>query len=240
MKNRVTVWNEYRHERENPEVAAVYPKGIHEAIAEYLRTLPGMEVRTATLDEPEHGLNDQALHATDVLIWWGHRAHMEVRDDIVEKVCQRVQEGMGLIVLHSGHASKVFRRLCGTDSHLLKWREAGEKERLWVVNPSHPICEGLPEYVEIPHEEMYGEYFWIPTPDELVFISWFKGGEVFRSGCCWNRGRGKVFYFRPGHETFPVYYQPEIRRIIGNAVRWACPAELPELTYGNVKPLEEL
>ncbi len=237
---RVTVWNEYRHERQNEEVGAIYPEGIHGAIAGYLRGREGMEVRTATLDEPEHGLTEEALRDTDVLIWWGHRAHGEVRDDIVERVYERVLDGMGLIVLHSGHASKIFQKLCGTDSHLLKWRVAGEKERLWVVNPSHPIVEGLPEHVEIPHEEMYGEFFRIPTPDELVFISWFAGGEVFRSGCCWNRGKGKLFYFRPGHETFPVYHQPEIQKILGNAVRWACPVDFPKLSCGNVKPLEDI
>jgi len=236
---RVTVWNEYRHERQNKEIAAIYPEGIHGAIAQYLRSLPGIEVRTATLDEPEHGLTDDVLATTDVLIWWGHMAHGAVSDAVVDKIQAHVLGGMGLIVLHSAHFSKIFKRLTGTTCNL-KWREAGEKERLWVVDPSHPIAEGLGEYFEIEHEEMYGERFDIPQPDALVFISWFQGGEVFRSGCCFHRGRGKIFYFRPGHETHPTYHQPEVLKVIGNAVRWAASPRGPAPVFGNVKPLEKL
>ncbi len=235
----VTVWNEYRHEKEMEKVAEIYPEGIHHAIAGYLKG-KDFTVRTATLDEPEHGLSDEVLEATDVLIWWGHIAHQEVRDDIVEKIHKRVLDGMGIIVLHSGHASKIFAKLCGTNSGRLKWREIGEKERLWVIEPGHPIADGIGEYIEIPHEEMYGERFDIPAPDSLVFISWFQGGEVFRSGCCYYRGAGKVFYFRPGHETFPVYHQPEILKVIENAVRWSAPVATPEYVFGNVQPLEKV
>ncbi|MBC7319629.1 ThuA domain-containing protein [bacterium] len=236
---KVTVWNEFRHEKIHEEVAKVYPNGIHNAIAEYLKKQPDIEVKTATLDEPEHGLTQDVLDNTDVLIWWGHMAHNEVKDEVVERVYDRVLNGMGLIVLHSGHLSKIFRKLMGTSCRL-KWREAGEKERIWVVEPGHPIAEGLGEYFEIPHTEMYGERFDIPKPDELVFISWFEGGEVFRSGCCFYRGKGKIFYFRPGHETFPIYYQPEVLKVIYNAVKWAKPIEGPEVRFGNVKPLEEI
>jgi trehalose utilization protein len=199
-----------------------------------------MEVRTATLDEPEHGLTDDVLAQTDVLIWWGHMAHAEVSDEVVEKVQKRVLEGMGLIVLHSGHFSKIFRKLMGTTCSL-KWREIGERQRLWVVDPGHPIAEGLDEYFEIPHCEMYGEFFDIPAPDELVFISWFQGGEVFRSGCCYHRGRGKVFYFCPGHETLPIYHQAEPLRVIANAVRWATPSEGPQprLVHAS-EPIEQV
>lgn len=236
---RVTVWNEFRHEKIHEEVKKVYPNGIHNVIAEFLKKQPGIEVKTATLDEPEHGLTQEVLDNTDVLIWWGHMAHNEVNDEIVERVYNGVLNGMGLIVLHSGHLSKIFRKLMGT-SCMLKWREAGEKERIWVLEPGHPIAEGLGEYFEIPHTEMYGERFDIPKPDELVFISWFKGGEVFRSGCCFYRGKGKIFYFRPGHETFPIYYQPEVQKVIYNAVKWAAPIKGPEIRFGNVKPLEEI
>lgn len=236
---RVTVWNEFRHEKIHEEVAKVYPDGIHNVIADFLKRYPEIQVRTATLDEPEHGLTQEVLDGTDVLIWWGHMAHNEVKDEVVERVYGKILNGMGLIVLHSGHLSKIFRKLMGT-SCMLKWREAGEKERIWVVEPGHPIAEGLGEYFEIPHTEMYGERFDIPKPDELVFISWFKGGEVFRSGCCFYRGKGKIFYFRPGHETFPIYYQPEVQRVIYNAVRWAAPVKGPEIRFGNVKPLEEI
>ncbi len=200
---RVTVWNEGRHEKTHAEVQKVYPNGMHTVIADHLKT-QGLTARTATLDDPEHGLTEAVLKDTDVLIWWGHMAHDQVKDEIVERVHKRVLEGMGLVVLHSGHFSKIFKKLMGTSCDL-KWREANERERIWVVDPSHPIAEGLGEYFEIPHEEMYGEHFDIPAPDTLVFVSWFQGGEVFRSGCCYQRGRGKIFYFRPGLESYPTY-----------------------------------
>ena len=236
---RVTVWNEFRHEKTHDEVKAVYPDGIHVAIADYLGKQPGMTVRTATLDEPEHGLTEEVLAETDVLTWWGHMAHREVEDAIVDRVQKRVLGGMGLVPLHSAHMSKPFIRLMGT-ACFLKWREIGEKERLWVVDHAHPIAEGVGDYVEVPHSEMYGEPFGIPQPDELVFISWFAGGEVFRSGCCWHRGRGKIFYFQPGHETYPIYHQGEILHIIANGVRWAASAKGAELVQGNQKPLEDV
>jgi trehalose utilization protein len=239
-KVRVTVWNEFRHEKQDEFVKKVYPEGIHNAIGSYLKTFDDIEVRTATLDEPEHGLTDEVLQTTDVLIWWGHVAHHEVTDTVVDKVYHRVLEGMGIIVLHSAHASKIFGKLMGTAADRLKWRECGEKERLWVVAPSHPIVEGISEFIELENEEMYGERFEIPDPEKLIFISWFEGGEVFRSGCCYERGRGKVFYFRPGHEAYPIYYHPEIRRVIRNAVLWAAPTEAPQSVYGNTQPLEPL
>ena len=236
---RVTVWNEYRHEKRDEEIARLYPEGIHGAIAKYLRAQPGMEVRTATLDEPQHGLSDEVLAQTDVLTWWGHMAHHEVRDEVVDRIQARILDGMGLIVLHSAHFSKIFRRMTGTTCNL-KWREAGERERLWVVEPGHPIAEGLGEFIEVPHAEMYGERFDIPQPDTLVFVSWFQGGEVFRSGCCFHRGRGRIFYFRPGHETYPIFHQEEVLKVIANAIRWAAPVGGPAPTFGNVKPLESL
>lgn len=220
-KIRVTVWNEYLHEIEDAEIGAIYPSGIHGAIAEFLEKA-GFQARTATLREAEHGLTDEVLKQTDVLIWWGHKAHDQVDDAVVEKVQKRVLDGMGLIVLHSGHFSKIFKRLMGTTCSL-RWREVGEKERVWVIEQGHPIAQGLDNYFEVPHTEMYGERFDIPEPDTLVFISWYEGGEVFRSGCCYNRGKGKVFYFAPGHESYPIYYQTEVQQVITNAVRWACP-----------------
>ncbi|MGF7142071.1 trehalose utilization protein [Anaerotaenia torta] len=236
-KIRVTVWNEYLHEIELEEVAKIYPQGIHGCIAGFLREA-GYDTRTAVLRQPEHGLTKEVLDETDVLIWWGHAAHHEVQDEIVDRVHEYVtMKGMGLIVLHSGHASKIFQKLCGMDTGLLKWREDGQKEILWVTDPSHPIARGLDEKIIIPAEEMYGEHFNIPAPDAQVFISWFQGGEVFRSGCCFHRGRGKIFYFRPGHESFPVYHMPEIQKVIINAVDWAHTPKLPEFTYGNTKPV---
>ncbi|WP_057913598.1 ThuA domain-containing protein [Peribacillus muralis] len=234
----VTVWNENRHEQNNPVVREVYPEGIHGAISSFLQE-EGYNTKTAILDEPEHGLTDAVLEETDVLIWWGHLAHNEVDDVVVKKVQKRVLDGMGLIVLHSGHFSKIFKTLMGTSCDL-KWREADEKERLWVVAPSHPIVEGIGEYIELEKEEMYGENFDIPAPEELIFTSWFEGGEVFRSGCTYTRGNGKVFYFRPGHETYPTYYNKDIQRVIVNAVKWAQPVQRNLPVYGNAKPLEKI
>jgi trehalose utilization protein len=235
---RITVWNEFRHARSNPVVGRIYPDGIHEALAAPLRAA-GHEVRTATLDEPGHGLSGDALDRTDVLLWWGHQAHAEVGDALVDRVQARVLAGMGLIPLHSAHFSKIFKRLMGTSCDL-KWREADERERMWVVAPAHPIVQGLPERIELEREEMYGEHFDIPAPDELVFVSWFQGGEVFRSGCCFRRGAGRIFYFRPGHETYPTYHQPLIQQVIANAVSWAAPVAAAQPRRGNAEPLERI
>jgi trehalose utilization protein len=237
---RVTVWNEFRHEKHLEPVKKIYPNGMHKVIADFLNAEPDIKARTATLDEPDHGLTDDVLAQTDVLTWWGHMAHHEVRDDIVEKVHHRVLEGMGLLAFHSAHYSKIFRKLMGT-SCTLRWREAGEKERIWVVQPGHAIAKGLGEYFELPHVEMYGEFFDVPQPDNLIFVSWFQGGEVFRSGLCYHRGCGKVFYFRPGHETFPIFKDPNVQRVIKNAVRWAAPVETAvRPRSSNPPPLEKL
>jgi trehalose utilization protein len=221
-KIRVTVWNEFRHEKKNAKVIAHYPNGMHAVIAAHLNQQEGIVAKTATLDEPEHGLTDEVLAATDVLTWWGHLAHHEVSDKTVDKVQARVLEGMGLIVLHSGHHSKIFRRMMGTSCNL-RWREADERELIWFVNPGHPILQGVQSPIILPKTEMYGEMFDIPQPNELLTISTYPGGEVFRSGCSFTRGAGKIFYFSPGHETYPIYHDPNIQRIIANAVRWAMP-----------------
>jgi len=218
---RVTVWNEYRHEKHNPAIARIYPDGMHAVLAKGLAAA-GFTVRAATLDEPEHGLSEEVLNNTDVLTWWGHMAHGEVQDEIVRRVQQRVLEGMGLIALHSAHHAKVFRALMGTNCNL-RWREAAEKERLWVIDPGHPIAEGIGDCLELAEEEMYGECFDIPNPDKVVFVSWFAGGEVFRSGCCFERANGRIFYFRPGHEAYPTYHNKAVQQVIVNAVRWAAP-----------------
>ncbi|UVI31725.1 ThuA domain-containing protein [Paenibacillus spongiae] len=235
---KVTVWNEFLHEKQHEEVRKVYPDGIHNAIANGIGT-DGFEVRTATLDQPEHGLTEEVLANTDVLIWWGHMGHDKVEDAIVDRVQARVLQGMGLIVLHSGHFSKIFKKLMGTGCDL-KWREANETERIWVVNPAHPIAAGLPEHFELEREEMYGEHFDIPAPDELVLISWFEGGEVFRSGCTFFRGQGKVFYFRPGHETYPTYYDKNVLQVIRNGIKWAAPSGAAAPVRGNHQPLETI
>ncbi|MGD0463743.1 MAG: ThuA domain-containing protein [Tepidisphaeraceae bacterium] len=226
MPIRVTVWHEYRHEKKNPVVAEIYPQGMHEAIASHLRKSKDLEVRTATLDEPEHGLSDQVVKNTDVMIWWGHMAHGEVQEAIVDRVYHRVLEGMGLVVLHSGHFSKIFQKLMGTSCNL-KWRDTGEREILWVTRPGHPIVKDIDDHFVLEREEMYGEFFDIPEPDCTFLISTFAGGEVFRSGCAWTRGLGRIAYFRPGHETFPTYHDPHVLKVIENAVRWARPTPGP-------------
>jgi len=218
---RVTIWNEYLHELEHDVVARIYPDGIHGALASAVREhYPDAVVRTATLRAPDHGLSQALLDDTDVLVWWGHKAHAEVSDAWAEAVHRAVLAGMGLVVLHSGHFSKPFKRVLGTHCSLT-WREADEKERLWAVEPAHPILAGVPHMFELPQEEMYGERFDVPPPDELLMLSWFQGGEVFRSLCTWRRGYGSVVYFRPGHETYPTYHHEHVRRIVANACAWA-------------------
>ena len=232
MKNTrlsVIVWNEFIQERNNPAIRSIYPEGLHSVIAQALRRTPGLgtkatalDVSTATQDQPEHGLSEERLQACDVLIWWGHVGHDEVSDEVVQRIHRRVLEGMGLIVLHSGYSSKIFRRLLGT-SCAVKCRASDEKERLWVVAPSHPIAAGLGERFELPVEETYGESFDIAQPDSTVFISWFEGGEVFRSGCCWERGYGRLFYFRPGNIGHPTFHDANVQRVLANAVQWVAP-----------------
>ena len=209
-----------------------YPQGLHGAIAAGIREHLGdrAQVRTATLEQPEHGLTDEVLDSTDVLTWWGHLAHQQVSDEVAARVQQRVLNGMGLLVLHSAHLSKPFVRLMGT-SCSLRWREADDREVVWTVNPGHPIAAGVPQAFIIDQQEMYGEYFDIPQPDELIFISSYTGGEVFRGGCCFTRGQGRIFYFSPGHETYPVYHHPVVRRVLANGVAWAANVARP--SYGT-------
>lgn len=213
----ITVWNEYLGQ-DNEIVRAAYPDTMHEALKQAVSG-PDAKVTAVTMDMPNQGLSDELLNNTDVLIWWGHCHHHEVSDELVAKIHNRVLRGMGIIFLHSAHMAKPFISLMGT-SCTLGWREAGERERLWTVTPSHPIAKGLPANTVIEHEETYSEPFDIPEPDETVFIGWFKGGNVFRSGVTYRRGRGKIFYFQPGHETFPTFKQPEIKKILYNAARW--------------------
>lgn len=220
MTIRAVVWNENVHETTNAGVAKLYPDGIHGAIAAALNTAGGITATTATLQEPEHGLTAARLAETDVLLWWGHAAHGDVSDEVVERVAEAVWGGMGLILLHSAHFAKIFKRLMGSPCNLT-WREAGERERLWVTSRNHPIAAGIGDFFELENEEMYGEPFGVPEPLETVFVSWFQGGEVFRSGLTYKRGAGNVFYFRPGHETYPTYHDANVQRVLCNAVKWA-------------------
>ncbi|WP_411374590.1 ThuA domain-containing protein [Arthrobacter sp. MPF02] len=236
-KLKILVWNEGVHEANNepPHIGEIYPDGIHGAIAAGLRShYPEAEITTAVLaTDDEHGLHEEVLAGTDVLLWWGHKAHHEVSDAVVERVHRHVLGGMGLLVLHSGHFAKVFTRLLGT-SCSLAWRNEGERELVWTVKPSHPIAEGVDSPIVIPEQEMYGELFDIPDPDDLIFISSFAGGEVFRSGVTFTRGKGRIFYFSPGDQEYPVYHHPQIQRVLANGVKWAAQPGLqraaPEVT----------
>ena len=235
---RVTVWNEYLHETNQPEVAAIYPEGIHGCIKKFLETRSEITVKTATLDMENHGLTDKILSETDVLIWWGHMAHDKVSDETAQLVQKHVLAGMGFIALHSAHHSKPMKLLMGTTLNL-KWRH-GDRERVWCINPSHPIAKGVSEQFVLEKEEMYGEPFDIPEPDETVFMGWFAGGEVFRSGVTFRRGKGRIFYFQPGHEEYPIYHDKNVQRVIENAVFWACGnSERTEIPCENPEPLEK-
>lgn len=235
MTIRALVWNENVHERKNPVVARIYPEGIHGTIAAALNGAGGIEAATATLEQPDHGLTEERLADTDVLLWWGHAHHGEVADEVVERVARHVWSGMGFIALHSAHFSKPFKRLLGSPCNLT-WREAGERERIWCVNRGHPIARGLPDSFVLENEEMYGEPFGVPEPLETVFISWFQGGEVFRSGLTWQRGAGRMFYFRPGHETYPSYHDANVQKVIENGVRWAANGRAQPVTEVEAAP----
>jgi len=233
---RVLVWNEFKHEQEKEKIAKVYPDGIHNTIKAFLDTEEDLEVKTATLYDENCGITEEILENTDVLLWWGHCAHDKVPDEVAVMVQKAVQSGMGFIALHSGHHSKPFKLLMGTTCNL-SWREDGDMERVWVVNPSHPIAQGIDRYFELEHEETYAEPFDIPEPDELVFGGWYEGGEIFRSGCTYRRGNGKIFYFQPGHESFPTYYDKNVQTVIKNAIRWAKPVIRQEITCPHIKKI---
>lgn len=220
MPIRVTVWNEFRHEKTDAEAKKIYPDGIHSVIKDFLAKNPDVLVTTAVLDDPSQGLTDEILDNTDVLLWWGHMFHGEVNDALVEKIRARVYNGMGFIALHSGHHSKPFRAILGTTGNLAWGRE--QKGIIWNLMPNHPIAKGIPSHFDI-FEEMYGEPFFIPVPDELIFGTWYEDGNIFRGGCTFYRGLGKIFYFHPGHETCGSFYNPYVQQIISNAVLWAAP-----------------
>lgn len=221
----VTIWNEYRHEKSDENVAKLYPNGLHAAIGEFLSKNDDMKITLAALDDPDQGLPDEVLNNTDVLLWWGHMNHGEVKDDLVERIRQRVYVGgMGFIALHSAHHSKPFRAIVGTTGNLL-WGD-NQKEIIWNIMPSHPIAAGIPAHFELPEEELYAEPFQIPQPDAHIFEGWYEHGYVFRTGCTFLRGAGRVFYFQPGHETCPSFYDANVQRIITNGVRWAAPNDI--------------
>ena len=236
---RITIYNEFVHEKVDENTRLVYPDGIHNEIKRAIES-DEIAVNTITLDDVKENFDVSVFDETDILIWWGHAAHHLVPDEVAVAVQQSVLKGMGAIFLHSAHHSKPFKLLMGTPCNLT-WREDGDRELVWVVNPAHPIANGIGRFIKLEHEETYGEPFSIPEPDELVFIGAFEGGEVFRAGCCYRRGNGKIFYFQPGHETFPTYKNEDIIKVIKNAVYWAKPDyRVAELECPHVKkPLED-
>ena len=241
---RVLVWDE------NPgnAPADVYPNGIRGAIAEGLnrpdKRAPILAA-TAHLDEADQGCSEVALQAADVLIWWGHARHGQVTEETARRIYTQVHErGMGLILLHSAHYSKPLQWTLAASGHLKGgWRVTSppDREEITVCAPRHPIAEGVRDFT-LESEEMYGAPFEVPAPQCVVFQSHFPlGKEYFPCGICWTVGRGKtegftsgpgggvgegqgvgrVFYFRPGHETYPTYYNTTVRKILRNAVLWA-------------------
>jgi len=232
---KVTIWNEYIHEKELPEIASVYPNGIHEQIKSFLSADPELIIRCSTLDDYEQGLSDEILDDTDVLIYWAHCAHDKVSDEAAERIASHVLKGMGFIGLHSAHFCKALKKLLGT-TMTLSWKD-NDSERLFVTCPSHPIAAGVDSLIVLPDEELYGEYFDIPKPDDVIFTGWFKSGAVFRSGVTFTRGNGRIFYFQPGHESFPIYYHPQIQKIIKNAVHWCAPANMLSVPRDNINLL---
>lgn len=226
---KVLVWNEFDHEQRHQSVREIYPDGMHGCIRDFLKTNEDLEIRTATLfdntrtiSDKNAGFSDELLQDTDVLIWWGHAYHKDVPDEWVEKVVARINEGMGFIALHSTHHSKVFKALMGTRCNL-QWRISDDHERLWNIAPNHPVMKDIPEYFELDGEETYGERFDIPSPDEVLMLGWYSGGEVFRSVCTFTRGVGRIVYIQPGHESYPTFHNQYIQKLITNAVYWTAP-----------------
>ncbi len=238
MAIRVTIWNENYHEQVSDEVRAMHPDGLHGTLAKALAPDSELEVRCATLDMPECGLTEEVLAETDVLFWWGHCKHGDVPDAVVDRVQRHVLGGMGLVALHSAHESKIFQRLMGTSCGL-RWHEIGEKERIFVLEPSHPVMQGVPDYFELGAEEMYGERFDIPAPEALLALAWYPSGEVFRAACTFTRG-GKILYFQPGHETLPSYQNEHVQTILRNAAHWAARSSSVRVGSQFAPPLETI
>lgn len=234
---RVLIYNEFYHERANEKVKEVYPKGIHGAIADFLAT-DDIEVKCTTLENEECNITKEMLDQTDVLIWWGHLKHNLVSDEVTALVRDAVLSGMGVIFLHSAHHSKPMKALLGTSTNLC-WRESDDSEIVWVVEPSHPITRGIDRCFKLEAEETYGEPFVIPTPDKLLLLANFSGGEVFRAGCLFERGNGKIFYFQPGHETYPTYYDKNVQTVIKNAVRYLAPTYREFIPGTHVRKLTD-
>ena len=201
------------------KITKVHPQGIHMTLKSIFDECDDMAVRTVTMDMPEFGFSQEVLDDTDVLVLWAHLAHEKITDEIAERIKNRVHEGMGFLCLHSAHQCKPLHKLIGV-STIPKWRME-DACKIYCIEPNHPIAKDIPDMFELEAEQVYCEPFDITTPDELVFVTWYQGGELLRSGCCWERENGRIFYFQPGHETCKSYYDVNVRQILKNAVRWA-------------------
>jgi trehalose utilization protein len=221
-QRRVVVWSEA-----TAPLDKVYPNDVNVAIADGLKPLSGWEVITANLDQPDQGLSNELLNQTDVLIWWGHKRHDEVKDDLVQRIVRRVkEEGMGFIAVHSAHFAKPYRKLMGTACSWREYKADGTSAKVIVKAPNHPIAKGVKDF-NLPRIERYGEPFAVPEPEAVVFDGVYTKPdgqtEPGRIGLCWTVGKGKVFYFTPGHETYDDFYREDVRLIFRNAVQWAAP-----------------
>jgi trehalose utilization protein len=214
-RTRVHVWCE------GTAPKAVYPDDVDGALAAELQKRPGLAVSRGRLSDAESGLPDAVLDATDVLIWWGRLRHDDVPEARARAVVDRVKAGqIGFVALHASHASKPFRGLMGTPCEPGAWRDDGRPEHVAIKAPAHPIARGVTPFT-IPKTASYLEPFAVPEPETVVLVSSWEPGETFRSGLTWTIGRGRVVYFRPGHDAFPVLFHPAVRQVIANAAVWA-------------------
>jgi trehalose utilization protein len=222
-KRRIVVWSEGSAPKD------VYPNDINAAVAEGLKSLRGWDVAAASLKDPDQGFPGDTLAKTDVLIWWGHVHHGAVKDALIEQIVGRVKnDGMGFIALHSSHYSKALRKLLGTDCGFAAYVADGSGLDVTVKAKDHPIARGIDNF-SLAHTERYSEPFQIPEPETVVFDGVYKrpdgSTEASRQGLVWTVGKGKVFYFQPGHETYPHFFDKNVRKILRNAVRWVAPAK---------------
>jgi trehalose utilization protein len=233
----VLVWDE---QQDVQVKSGAYKNFLGNAVAEFLSKTDGLQVVSANINEPDQGLADDRIAAADVVVWWGHVRHKDVNDSKVESIVAKVKAGKaGFVALHSAHYSKPFKNLMGTNCGFKKVdanKNEGFVQHLRVVSPMHPIAKGVKDF-DIPKTEIYGEPFEVPMPDAIVLYGHWDTGDSFPDVCCWTVGGkgvssaaakaanpgGRVVYFRPGHETFPIFHQPEVQRVVTNCVLWAAP-----------------
>ena len=200
---------------------SVYPRDIDGALGDFLGKRKDLVVSRARLDDADVGLSDGALDATDALIWWGRLRHADLPDSRARAIAARVRAGkLGFIALHASCLSKPFVELMGGPCELGGFREDGRPERVEIKDRDHPIARGVAPFT-IPRTSMFAEPFKVPKPDSIVMMSTFDRGETFRSGMTWTVQKGRVAYFRPGHDGFPVFFHPSVRQVIANSVAWS-------------------